>query len=139
MPTERLLVTKQLALKVIEEYGPLSARELADQLGISCPYGRAIVSYWKKRKAIYISAYRRDTDGGALYPRGLYAVGNHVDARKPKPLSRLEYSRRHRHNKKMVACSVFTLAIPVDDRRLTNRKRPDAAERLRKAANQPVD
>lgn len=119
----------------IKEHGPISARELADLLGISYSYARATVSYYKKKEAIHVHSYRRDEDGGKLYPRGLYVLGTGKDASKIPPLTRQEYTKRYRHNKKNACQSVFMLGVPVDHRRMTNRKRPDVVERLKKQSS----
>lgn len=125
---------KSNALKVIEELGPMSAREVAEHMGISYSFGRAAVSYCKNLKQIYIHSYRRDEDGGRLYPRALYAAGNLPDAKKMKPLPVSAYRKRHTKKKQAIVNSVFGLATPVDHRRLTQRKRPDVTERHRKAS-----
>lgn len=131
-------MSKARALKIIEEFGPLSAREVAEHMGISYSFGRAAVSYCKNLKQIYVSEYRRDEDGGRLYPRALYMPGNLPDAKKPKPLPESVYRKRHVKKKQAIVNSVFGLATPVDHRRLTQRKRPDVTERHRKAAENPA-
>jgi hypothetical protein len=123
-------LNQKKALDVIAELGPISSRELAEEINISYSYARKLVTFLKKEKRIFIREYRRDEDGGKLYPRALYAAGGGKDAVKMKPLTNAEYAKRHKQNKRRVS-SVFDLGSVVDKRRLTTKKRPDVVERHR--------
>lgn len=105
------------ALAAIEHCGPLSAREIAAEIGAPMHLVRAYCGAHKSLGHCHIAAWRRDDDGGVLYPRALYAFGPGSDAPKPAPLSRTEYNRRHRQRKARAVASVFALGQCVDQRR----------------------
>jgi len=133
MPSKRPMSVVAEIVALLTELGPMTAREIAEQKNVSYSYGRAIVSHCKQHKSIYVKEYRRDTaEGSTLYPRAVYDVGNLPDAKKLKALPEREYRRRHRENKKRTVASVFAMAVPVEHRRLTNRKRPDVTARHEK-------
>ena len=120
---------------LLKDSHPLSAREIAAELDMAHSYARACVSYCKKQGLIHVHSYRRDEDGGRLYPRPLYSYGPGKHARKLQALPESAYRERYRLRKQTVgATDVFTLAVCVEKRRLTTRKRPDVAERRRRAA-----
>lgn len=134
-------MASMVAYKVISELGPMTAAELAEQLGTTVASARASIATCRSmgdRCPLYILKYVHHAAGAKEYPRAVYAAGNTKDAYKPRPISRKESNLRHRAKKKLLVNSVFALALPCDDRRLTTRKRPDASERLRKATAQPV-
>lgn len=124
---------KKRVLSIIEQLGPLTSIELAEHANWSTSFGRAAVAYCRslEPRVLYIKEYIRSEEYGRLYPRAVYALGDLPDAKKPKPLSHSVYNERHRAKKAAQVASVFALAEPVDKRRLTTRKRPDAAERVR--------
>lgn len=120
-------------LTVLKEVGPMTSRELGEHMGWARSYARSAVAHCRKNteKLIYIKQWVRSEEYGTLYLRPVYAAGSESDAKKPKPLGRNTYNQRHRAKKRKQLASIFELAIPVDKRRLTTRKRPDAAERIR--------
>ncbi len=104
-------------LKLLED-SDLSCRECANDLGVSLSYVRALMSKLHANKKVYIAAYRRDEDGGRLYPRAVYALGQGKDVKRPGALSNTEYNRRHRDAKRGAVNSVFALGVPVEERSL---------------------
>jgi len=132
-----------IAYHVIKELGPMTAAELAEQIGKSVAYARATISTCRHRTddkyPLHIQKYVHHAAGAKEYPRAVYAAGIGKDAYRPRKLSKTESNLRHRKKKMLLVNSIFSLAVPCDDRRLTTRKRPDVSERLRKAAAQPVD
>lgn len=127
---------KTHVLKLLADLGPLTSIEIAEHTGWSRSYARAAVAYCKSLvpRPIYVSTYLRTEEFGRYYPRAVYALGDAEDAPKPAPLTATEYNARYRFNKQTRITDVFLLGVPIDKRRLTTRKRPDVAERLRKAA-----
>ena len=89
----------QAILTALEQYGNQSRAELEVTAGIPKLLIAAIVSRMNKRtpragKQIHISHYVYDAEGARRYPRAVYAVGDGVDAPKPKA-SHLENRRRY--------------------------------------------
>ena len=115
--------------KLLEEQGPMTMREIAEQLNVSVPLARSYVSYTKStKKTIYVTTYRREVVAGHLYPRAVYALGTYHDAPKPPKLTKEEYTARHYAKKRKFVSSVFQLGTNTDARRTTTRKRPDLAK-----------
>jgi hypothetical protein len=125
---------KLKVLEILKEVGPCTSREIAEQTGWSQSFARAAVANCKKmrtedgKKVIHICEWRRDEDGGRLYPRPVYALGHRKDAQRMQPLSEGEYRKRH-YDKKRRLANIFVAAVPVDKRRLTTKKRPDVVAR----------
>jgi len=103
-------------LALLKEHGPMTAREIAEELDIPdvCAV-RAALAYIPGGgpKDYHIAGYRRDNDGGRLYPRALYAAGPGEDAKKLKPLSSAECQRRWKKVRVHKAASVFEFAAKV--------------------------
>lgn len=87
-----LVPIRSRILNLLQELGPMTARELAEQLKIK--HVNQIAAALQGCDNFHISGYRRDEDGGRLYPRALYAYGLGKDANKPPKLSKQEYNRR---------------------------------------------
>lgn len=104
--------------RLLAEHGPMTAREIAAELGVSPEYVRGSLGRAKADKQIHIKAWRRDEDGGRLYPRAIWAAGDGRDAPKPPKLTKLDYNRRHRQRKARAVSSVWQLGRAVDHRRL---------------------
>lgn len=106
---------------VVRRDGPVSAIEIARVTGLPPRHVSAALAYQKNtQRVIHISGWRRDEDGGHLYLRALYSEGQDRDARKPPPLTRSDYNKRHRQRVRSVA-SVFALATPISLRRVAGR------------------
>lgn len=102
-------------LALIAEHGGQTARDVAATLGIPVPYARGLMSKMHNGKLpagklVYISAWRRESDGGRLYPRPVYQAGHHRDTPGPGALTNTEYNRRHRQRQRGSVNSVFNLA-----------------------------
>lgn len=102
-------------LNLLRENGPLSAREIAAELRLETP--NRVTAALHGSKEFHIHSYRRDEDGGRLYPRALYAYGPGRDTPKPKPLTRVEYNKRSKAKMKRTVTSVWDLGIPSRDRK----------------------
>lgn len=103
---------------LLTEYGPLSADELALELGITPLLMQGKLGQLRHRHPgqIRIAAWRRDEVRGYLYPRAIYGVGSEPDAKRPKPLTNAQYNARYRRVAHRRVNSVWSLAIPVVER-----------------------
>lgn len=108
----------QKVTRLLEELGPMTAQDIARELGIRIETARGMCGKAKHAGQIRIVTWRRDEDSGRLYPRAVYAAGSGKNAPKPKPLTRYDYNRRHRTRKRLAVASVWELAKPVDFRRI---------------------
>lgn len=103
-------------LALLLEHGPMTARDLARDIGTDVRNIRATLS--KYRSAWHVSGYAREVVDGRLYPRAMYRAGPGRDAAKPGPLSNCEYDRRYRAHKRAVVNSIFALGTPVNNMRI---------------------
>lgn len=110
-----LVPIRSKILNLLQELGPMTARELAEQLKIK--HVNQIAAALQKSDNFHISSYRRDEDGGRLYPRALYAYGPGKDAKKPPKLGKQEYNRRAKEKMRKTVSSVCDLGIFYEDRR----------------------
>lgn len=102
-------------LNLLKENGPLTAREIATELKL--PYVNQVAAALGDCPNFHIYSYRRDEDGGRLYPRALYAYGPGKNAPKPKPLTRVEYNKRSKLKIKRTVTSVWDLGVPSRNRK----------------------
>lgn len=108
----------------------MTSRDIANELGIKYNFARVKVSRAKRRKLIYVQSWTRSAEGCKIVrPCAVYAIGDAPDAPKPPRLTPGESSRRHRVKKAKMVMSIWAASTPVDERRLTNRKRPDVVAR----------
>ena len=98
-------------LGLLKEDGPMSAREIAKILKLK--HINTVAAALKKGD-YHIAAWRRDSDGGRLYPRALYAYGPGHNVKKPPKLTRADYNNRFRS--KLRVASVWDLGIPKRER-----------------------
>lgn len=103
----------------LAEFGAMTTRDVAEDLGISIPHAVSEIGLLKQRGKIHISKWIRTEDGGRLYPRACYRAGEGRDARKPPPLTIAEYNRRYRSRVRKTTASVFRLAEPLRTARVT--------------------
>lgn len=91
----------------------MTMREIADQLKTDVDTIRHFLGALRCKRpgVIYIHSYRRDEDGGRLYPRALWAAGNLPDAKRLPRLDKKETSRRARLKRKKLVASVFHLSL----------------------------
>lgn len=113
-------------LSVLAEHGPLTVQELWEEIftvrDVTINSIRAASSELRRDNLIQVVGYRRDEDGGRLYPRALYGLPQETplpakQTRPPGPLTRTEYNRRYRGRAKASANSVFALATKWGDKR----------------------
>lgn len=112
-------VTERI-LAALEEVGPMTNAEICSHLQLDkCAVGAVVSRLSKasvrKPKRIYITHYVHDSEGARRYPRGVYALGDQPDARKPKSSTK-EIKARYWAKKKlrMKANSVFHLGMSRD-------------------------
>lgn len=104
---------RQQIIDLLTELGPLTQREIADQLGMDIDDVRGYIGSLRQRRpgVLYVHSYRRDADGGRLYPRALWAAGDQPDAPRIRRLSKSEYNRRGKLAMKRRIASVFHLGM----------------------------
>ena len=126
--------------RAVKEMGPMTAEEFAEEKQIPINHARAYASYAKRHKFVYVLKYKRESEiGNTAYPRAVYALGDKPDAPKPKKWPLAETNRRHRAKKRRMANSIFAMGTPVDNLRLTTRKRPDVSEKLKNRRRSSVE
>lgn len=98
----------------------MTARELASELGIDVNFARSKLDVLKKQGRAHICSYRRDEDGGRLYPRALWKAGPRRGhpPEKPAPLTDSDYCRRYRARQVRRVTSVWALGQTPRERRL---------------------
>lgn len=103
---------RQKIISLLEAQGPMTQREIAEELGIHIDTLRGYIGSLRQRRpgVLYVHSYRRDEDGGRLYPRALWAVGDKPDAKRPPKLSKQVYNKRGKDRMKSRVASVFHLA-----------------------------
>ena len=98
--------------------GDMTARDLTRETGIDIRYVTPKVSTLLKAGKIHLVGYRRDSDGGRLYPRAVYSLEpSPVPVKKPKKLSATEYGRRYRERCRTAVSSIWELGKTVNKRR----------------------
>jgi hypothetical protein len=105
-------------LRVLAEHGELTRAEMCHHLGMSRFLISSVVSRLNRKcktvpKRIYIKRWVHEDDTTTrLYPKSVYAIGDLPDAKKPKPRSAKENSRKWRENERNRVNSVFMWAQP---------------------------
>ena len=109
-------ISRQKIVDLLTELGPMTMREIADQLKIDLDRIRSFIGSTRQKKpgVIYIQSYRRDEELGRLYPRAVWAAGNLPDAKKPPKLGHPEYNRRARKKRKKAVASIFHLHLKYE-------------------------
>lgn len=102
-------------LDAMKEYGEITGVELAEHLGIDIRVAHGTLKRLSTRtraglKRMYIMRWDSDHQGAKRYPRPVYALGDQLDARKPKA-DQLARKREyyHRVKGKTLMNSVFNL------------------------------
>jgi len=103
-------------LTILSEHGPMTARDLAHEIGTDVRNVRAKLATYPS--LWHVCDYQRENIDGRLYPRAVYKVGAGVDVAQPSPLTSTIYSRRYRARKRAVVNSVFALGTPVNSLRI---------------------
>lgn len=103
---------RQQIIKLLQEFGPMTQREIADQLDMGVDLVRGYIGALRQRKpgVLYIHSYRRDEDGGRLYPRALWAAGRRKDAERLPRLTKPEYNKRGKDKMRRRPASIFHVA-----------------------------
>lgn len=107
----------QRVTALLIEHGHMTMREIARELRVRPEIASGMLGKAKQCKQIRIVGYRRDEDGGRLYPRAVYAAGSGPDAPRLPQRGSTDHSRRQRDRKRLAVSSVWQLAVPVDKRR----------------------
>lgn len=113
-------VRVQAILMALEQYGNQSRAELEATAGIPKELIAAVISRMNKTnprvgKQIHVSHYVYDAEGARRYPRAVYAIGDGVDAKKPKPCKK-ENKQRYESKKRLMyrMNSVFNMGKSRD-------------------------
>lgn len=84
-----------MLLAALIAYGPMTAKDLVEQLKLTRRSVDSAIHYAKVRnKRMHISNWRRPEHQGALAP--LYSFGPGVDAERPKPLTGKQINKKYR-------------------------------------------
>jgi hypothetical protein len=104
---------RQQIIDLLTASGPMTQREMAEELGLDVDLLRGYIGALRQRRpgVLYVHSYRRDEDGGRLYPRALWAVGDKPDAKRIKPLPKAVYNKRGKDKMKTRVASVFHLGV----------------------------
>ena len=120
-------VRVQAILMALEQYGNQSRAELELTAGIPKELIAAVVSRMNKNnprvgKQIHVSHYVYDAEGARRYPRAVYAIGDGIDAKKPKPCKK-ENKQRYESKKRVMyrMNSVFNMGKSRDQIRAETR------------------
>ncbi len=113
--------------RLLAEHGPMTARDLAREMNVGVENARAKLGAAKALGQVYIASWRRDSDGGRLYPRAVWAAGDKPDAPRPGPLTRRQYWERQKQRLQNRLTSVFDLAVPAYRRRVPRKQEGVAA------------
>lgn len=107
------MTRKEGIVRLLKEHGPMTVRELAEELGATVRHISGSLASLRNRwpGTVRIAGYRRDEDGGLLYPRALWALGGQPDARRPGRLSKQEYNRRERDARRARVPSIFHVGL----------------------------
>lgn len=107
------MTKRQQIIDLLKQLGPMTQREIADQLGLDADLVRGYIGALRQQKpgVLYIHSYRRDEDGGCLYPRALYAVGKRKDAERLPRLTKAEYNKRGKDKMRLRPASIFHVGL----------------------------
>ena len=119
--------TAALVRGAIQEMGKASMRDIAEATGLPMSIVSARVGGMRAEgvtRQLYISGWRRDSAGGYYWLRALYSLGKRGDAKKPPRLPKTETQARYYQKAAGRSLnSVFALAVPKGDRRVTYRRK----------------
>lgn len=108
------------AYEALEEFGRMTAQELADWADMGRYDAHAVLVRMNKRtkageKRIHIADWVHGHDGARRYPRPVYALGDKLDRPKPKADPAANRRRHEQGKNKMYRMnSVFNLAMTRD-------------------------
>jgi hypothetical protein len=110
-----------LILSQLKELGPMTSFEIAQSLGLTKSDISGVLSRLHKTGArtprrVYKLNYVYDAEDSRRYPRAVYALGNKLDAAKPKS-NPLENKKRYVAKKNARVNSVWMLGMSRDKRR----------------------
>lgn len=89
----------------------LTKAEICAKLELTHDQVAAVLTRLKRSKRIYICDWTRYALGKRLYIRAKYTVGSAPNARKPKPLSQQERSRKAQEKRMLIKRSqIFRIA-----------------------------
>lgn len=121
MPTAYREVTT-LVLKVLGDFGPMTAKELAAETGVVINHVSIILTRCRKNnirkrskqiKRVYIHSWIRDPVIVGVKvrenPRMVFALGSKPDAPKPAPLNDSQRSRKRRATQLGRVSSIFSI------------------------------
>lgn len=120
MRAERGELTAKI-LDALRDFGPMTCAELCLHLQmrkekIGAVLFRLMRGGTRCPKRVHVTAYVYDAEGMRRYPRGVFAFGNGVDAKKPKA-DPLVNRRKYENRKKRQLNSVWMLGMTLRERR----------------------
>jgi hypothetical protein len=112
----------QLFLKHLREVGPSTAAEVAEAIGISPKHATAAAHSLLQDSPVHgqrahVVAYVYDHPGAKRYPRPVLAAGPGKSVKRPKIDYKARYQRDYAKRKARSINSVWSLAVPVNQRR----------------------
>lgn len=96
-------------LAYVQEYGPVSAPEVAEHFKLPRDYARGYLGQHKKYGRIHIARYEYTNDYGWYCQRAFYAFGPGKDAKRLPKLPSGETRKRYVNRKRKQVNSVFQL------------------------------
>lgn len=104
-------------LAALKECGEMTPDEICRHIGIQRDHVSTILTRLRKPgkevpQRVYVVRYVDDAEGMRRYPRPVYALGNRINVKRPKP-DKKEIRRRYnaKVRKLMTTNSVFNLAL----------------------------
>lgn len=110
--------------KVLREYGPMTSTEMLEFIHIDLNSLNKALRYMNQPsrrrkplgvKRIYISGWTHNVEGGRLYPRKIWALGDEPDKRRPPKKKRSEIVKEQTRRKmaRTRMNFVFNLGAPT--------------------------
>jgi hypothetical protein len=108
----------RLIKQALEESGPMSAREIAEETNINLRLVQGVLGYVRTEtpNALYIIRWQHEQSPSRLNLNAVYALGSKPDAKRPKRMSSAQRSKRWRHKTKSQVASVFHLPTKMHRR-----------------------
>lgn len=108
---ERKVSRSEQVRKVLEEFGPMTAHDIAEELGVTQKEVSLSINSMRRQNnrlgILHISGWVRTWEGIQPRPRAVWALGNKRDARPPERIPQVEICRQWRARKQVKVTSVF--------------------------------
>lgn len=103
-------------IRALEDFGPMTTVEIAEAIGVtrvsvSRQVARLTTETPRRRRRAHITQWVYDAEGARPYPRAVYALGDHPNARKPRPktMAKAKAESVARRTKHLTTNFVFNL------------------------------